>query len=255
MAEFRVLNNRTGIMTHGNPITLDPGTAITCINFECTRDNVYTKVRGRDAYGSGLPSVNISNMLEFKDRLFAHMSNNTIYYDSDGAGTFTQVADADGGTTYGAPDSSTLINGVELQGNYYFTTSTGIKKLDGLGNTTRDAGVPKAITFDLRIVDVTGNWFSTAKIVSYRIVFTIEDANGNLVIGAPSERRDISNSSGGDRFLEVKIYIPSSITANHKLRVYRTTEEDASPPENYQLCYEYHRRLRLRAQEDEAPHG
>ena len=91
MPEVRVLNEKPGISINGNIITLPPGTAALCKNWKCVRDNIYTKVRGRAAYGTNLPSQNIVQMYQYKDRLHCHMGNDAIYYDSNGTGTFTQI--------------------------------------------------------------------------------------------------------------------------------------------------------------------
>ena len=232
MPEYRSLNEKTGISIHGNNLTLPPGSAVELKNWKCVRDNVYTKVRGRAAYGSGLPSQNIVQLLSYTDRLITHMGNDTIYYDSDGSGTFTQITGS-----YAVPETGYKIKGLELEGNHYITTSNGIYKSDALGSQYIATGAPKGLSFDLRIVDST-NWLSTGNQVSYRIVWSIEDANGNIVEGAPSERQEITNSSGADRAVELRIYIPTDVTVSYFCKVYRSTQVTTTPPEDYQLVYQ-----------------
>jgi len=241
MAEFRVINENPGIKTHGNPISLPSGSLLTGVNFEVTRDNVYTKCRGRASYGTDLPSQNVLQLMQYKNRVFPHMGNNTIYYDSDGAGVFSQVLDVSGTNTFAQPDSTTLIQYAELVGNLYFATSTGVKKLDALGGTTKNAGVPKGLSFDLRVVDITGNWLPTDSAVAYRVLWSYYDANSNKIIGAPSERQDIGQASGSDRAVNLRIYIPSGITTAYTYEVYRTstvTPATTIPSEDFQLVYQ-----------------
>lgn len=232
MPEVRALNQKTGISIHGNNLTLPPGVAAVAKNWKCVRDNIYTKVRGRAAYGSGLPSQTFSQLLQYKDRLVSHMANDTIYYDSDGAGTFSQITG-----TYTAPEANYKIQDLELQGNHYITTGSGIFKSDTLGNAYYAAGAPKGLSFDLRIIDNI-NWMSTGNTVAYRVVWSFEDANGNVVDGAPSERQEITNSAGADRAVELRIYLPSSVTTSYYCKVYRSTQVTGTPPEDFQLVYQ-----------------
>lgn len=232
MPEYRSLNEKTGISIHGNNLTLPPGTAVELKNWKCVRDNVYTKARGRVAYGSGLPSQNIVQLLQYKDRLICHMGNNTLYYDSDGAGTFSQITG-----TYLIPETDFKIKGLELQGNHYITISNGIYKSDTLGSQYIATGAPKGLSFDLRIIDST-NWLSNGNQVGYRVVWSIEDNNGNVIDGAPSERQEITNSAGADRAVELRIYIPTDVTTSYYCKVYRTTQTTGTPPEDFQLVYQ-----------------
>ena len=238
MSEFRNINEITGRMTHGNPISLPPGTVTVGENFETVRDNVYRKPRGRNTYGSGLPSANVNQLLSYKDRLICHMSNNTLYYDSDGSGTFSQYSDIDAGTTFNAPESGYLIQGLENAGNLYITTDEGIQKLDSLSGNIEKAGIPRALGFDAELTGATG-WFATGKAVAYRIVWKKTDANSNEVIGAPSERQTIVNSVG-DRNVALRIYIPDGITTSHYMQIHRTSTVASSvtPPEDFQLVYQ-----------------
>ena len=232
MGEIRCLNEKTGISIHGNNLTLPSGTAAIVKNWKSVRDNVYTKVRGRAAYGSGLPSQNVAQLLQYQDRLKCHMANDTIYYDSDGAGTFSQITG-----TYTVPEANYKIQELDLHGNHYITTGSGIFKSDTLGDAYTAAGAPKGLSFDLRAIDDT-NWMSTGNTVAYRVVWSIEDANTNIVDGAPSERQETTNSSGSDRAIELRIYLPSSVTVSYYCKVYRTTQTAGTPPEDFQLVYQ-----------------
>jgi len=238
MPEYRDIFQRTGRVTHGNPVAAPPGTAIVAKNWETTRDNCYKKVRGRDAYGSGLPSQNISQLLSYKDRLICHMANNTLYYDSDGAGTFTQYQDADAGTTFSAPETDYLVQGLENAGNYYISTSTGIQVVESLTGDFRDAGVPQGLGFDLHLI--TGTFLANNKEVAYRVLFSYEDANSNTIRGGPSERQGVTNTSGASKNVQLRIYLPDGITASHYVEIHRSsiTASGTTPPEDFQLVYQ-----------------
>jgi len=237
MPEYRVLQQFLGRKTHGNPVTLAAGSLRVGKNWETTRDNVYRKTRGREAYGSGLDKVTIDQFLEFKKSLIVHQTNETLWYDSDGAGTFYRYDDVDGGHDFASPDSNYLIQGLEANGNLYITTANGIQKLETLTSDVRNAGVPKALGFDTELK--TGTWLANNKAVAYRVVWNYTDANGNLVVGAPSERATVVNTSGSAVSVLLRILIPDEITADYSYEVYRSSIVDSTvtPPEDLQLVY------------------
>lgn len=235
MAEFRILNEKTGRFTHGNPVTLPSGNLSIGKNWECVRDNVYRKPRGRASYGTGLPNANVEQFLSYKNRLFAHMSNSTLYYDSNGTGTFSQKTG-----TFSSPETGYKIKSIEAAGNLYFTSSGGIQKLESLSSTVRAAGIPQALGFDARLI--TGTWFTDASAVAYRIVWSYYDYNSNKVIGAPSERTTIVNQAGGTRATSLRVIIPAGITSEYYLEIYRSSivADTVVPAEDLQLVYQAH---------------
>ena len=237
MAEFRDIFQRTGRVTHSNPLSAPQGTAIEAKNWELQRDNVYRKIRGRGAYGSGLPTQAVIQLLQYKQRLIAHMGNSTLYYDSDGAGTFSQYSDVDAGTTFTVPEAGYLIQALESAGNLYLTTAAGIMAIESLAGTIRPAGVPQGLGFDLNLT--TGTWLADNSAVAYRVAFSKVDGNSNTLRGAPSQRQEIINTSGGAQGSQLRIYIPDGITTSDYLELYRSSivANTVTPPEDFQLAY------------------
>jgi hypothetical protein len=233
MAEYRVLHEKLGVSTHGNPLTLNPSTLRVGKNFECVRDGIYRKPRGRDSYGSGIPNQTIKQFLEYKNRLFIHLDNNSLYYDSNGTGTFSLKS-----SSISDPESGYKIKFVEQNGNLYITTFDGVKKLDSLTGSLTSAGMPQGEDFDLRLV--TGTWFDNNKIVAYRCLYSTYDINGNKMFGAPSERQDIENTSGGTKQVSLRVSLPDDVTTSHYLEIYRTSivASGSIPPEDFQLVYQ-----------------
>lgn len=233
MPEYKIYNDQIGRKTNGNPVALPSGSARVCENFETIRPNVYRKVRGRNIYGTPRAGTyDIKQLLSYDNRLFTHYSDNKIYYDSDGAGTQSLVSGS-----YTAP-TDFRIKELEFNSNMYFTSTDGVYKLDGLGNVSKLAGVSKALGADLRIVNST-NWLPTGETVAYRIVWSYQDANSNWIIGAPSDRLDISNSAGADRAVELNILIIPEATTSYRFSIYRSSSTSSGlPPEDFQLVYE-----------------
>jgi hypothetical protein len=176
----------------------------------------------------------VPNVLWFyKSTLHAHVGMATVKAYSGGswstiAGTFT-------------PISGARVRVAEANQNCYFTTASGVYKLSAAGGAATLAGVPKGI-------DVTGSTTATAsgfladsKAVAYRVVWGIRDANGNVVLGAPSQREVVTSpSSGGPHRVDLAISIPAGITTSHFYQVYRSKTENSGtePSDELQLVYE-----------------
>lgn len=96
-------------------------------------------------------------------------------------------------------DLGLRIKGIESNGNFYFTTASGIKKISVATAATlptsqiTNAGGIKALDTTLTLNPEPG-WFTQESAVAYRLVWGITDPNNNLILGAPSERAVIYNS-------------------------------------------------------------
>jgi len=141
------------------------------------------------------------------------------------------------------PDSGVKIQSAEVNGNLYFTTKEGVKKLDAFNSTIVPAGVPKALDFTVELDNTTSaNWFADDQQRGYRVVWGIKDANNNLILGAGSSRSFITNPNAGiAQATKLTISIPENLTTAHFYQIYRTSgsPDEATPPsEDYQLVYE-----------------
>jgi len=241
MAIYPVFNEATGLKTHGNPMSQPKGSCRELKNWETTRDNVYRVPRGRNTYSDDttLPNSTVDVPMQYDSRLFLHYVNNTIYYDSNGAGTFAKVLNIDTTDSFVSPDTIFKVDSLEYNENMYITTNEGIKKIDRLGGTFRKAGAPKGLGADIRFTSpIAGTWLVDTNYVAYRHVWSISDYNDNKIVGAPSERQEVQNTTGGTVAVELRIYIPDDITTDHMLELYRTTDGATSQPENEQLVYQ-----------------
>jgi hypothetical protein len=74
--------------------------------------------------------------------------------------------------------------------------------------------------------------------VGYRLLWGKEDANTNVLLGAPSALTTVSNTTGGTRDVQAVATIPSGITTSHFYRLYRTATTpgaSTSPVDQEQL--------------------
>lgn len=87
-------------------------------------------------------------------------------------------------------DLENRIRGAETpNGNFFFTSDTGVKKLDDADTFIRNAGGIKALDLELETVDVVNaEVFPQNSQLGYRTLWGYKDLNNNLVLGTPSTR-------------------------------------------------------------------
>lgn len=139
------------------------------------------------------------------------------------------------------PDALTKLRSVESNNNVYFTTSTGVQKLDILINPIVLAGAPKGLDGTATLNPSSGGFMINDTQIAYQVVWGYTDANKNLILGAPSQIISISNSSGDSKNVDLNITVPEGLTTKYFYQVYRTgfsaTANDVPTPE-YALVYE-----------------
>ena len=203
-----------GKFTHPNRLgSIPPGGMITATNTVIDKDDVIETKRGTKKYIESMASLS-KQLLHYKDRILVHFGS-TLGYDSDGAGTkvdYTGTFD---------PPSTQRMRSIRANQNLYFTTDEGVKRIDTLTATPVDAGGIKALDGEAALSGASG-FMATATQRAYRIVWGFKDANENLILGAPSQRITIANSTGGTRDVDLTFTIPDGITTSHFYQVYRS---------------------------------
>lgn len=184
-----------------------------------TRGDVADSRRGQAQYGEVNNTPN--KFFQFEDHLLAHIGN-AMALDSNQAGTFTYYSG-----TFDPPDSSVKIRSFEGNQNFYITSSTGIRKLATISGSFSTAGGIKALYGTSGTLTNPG-FMSNNTQVAYRIVWGIVDANDNEIVGVPSQRLVVPNSSGATADVPLTWKIPSGITTSHFYRVYRSGESASS---------------------------
>lgn len=229
----QVLNLKvSGLYTNPNQFSEIPQGALSIAeNVVIDKGSVIESRRGFNKYGTALSSI--SSIHDFQDKLMVQYSS-SLAYDS-GSGSWTNYSG-----TY-SPPSGFKMRSVKQNSNFYFTTDAGIKKLSSVTGTVASAGVPKALDGEISISVPTGGWLDNNHTVAYRLVWGIQDANNNLILGAPSGRAIVNNTAGGTRSTTVKFYIPSGISTSYFYQVYRSTSTTSAsivPNDELQLVYE-----------------
>lgn len=202
MPQSKTLHCR-GLYSFVNNLSEIPdGALVEADNVVIDRDGIITPRRGLDLYGTALTggsSVRSKQLLTYKGRILRHYSTK-LEYDSNGTGTFVAFNDITASAaSVTEPQTGLRIKAVEQNGNLYFTSSAGIKKISAASAATlsssiiSDAGGIKALDGIAELNTGTG-FLTQDSTVAYRIVWGITDANNNLILGYPSERIVIVNS-------------------------------------------------------------
>lgn len=226
----------SGLYTNPNQFSEIPQGALTVAN-NCVIDKggVIESRRGYDRYGTQLTlgvGEQIDSMHVYRDTLILNYADK-LAYDSDGAGTWIDYAG-----TY-SPISGYRMRSVQQNGNFYITTSDGIKKIQSISGAVGAAGVPRGLDGG-GVTSGSSGWFTDTSNVAYRIVWGIVDDNNNTILGAPSGRLIVTNASGGTRNVDLTFSIPDSITTAYFYQVYRSPIAPATdePSDELQLVYE-----------------
>lgn len=201
MPSQTVILNAAGLVTSPNELSREEGALIEASNVLIRRDGVIEQRRGYNLYGSELDLVNerVKQLTTYRNRILRHYSNK-LAYDSNAQGAFLDFAGAISETEAGL-----RMKFVESNGNLYFTTSAGIKKMsarnaDDFTSSSgfiTPAGAVKAVDVDGSIIytpNLQSGFLPQDGAVAYRVLWAYKDLNGNLIQGSPSQRAVVGNS-------------------------------------------------------------
>lgn len=229
-----------GIITNPNNLgSLPDGALSEADNIYIDRDDTAEPRRGFAVYAEefGTTSSRASQLLTYQERLLRHYGSVLSYDSATGQGPFTDYA-----SSVQSVESDVKLRGVELNGNLYITTSTGILKLDQVNTELQKAGGVKALDLEGDLSGATGGgFFDNNNQVAYRVLWGFKDRNNNLILGTPSERTVISNTSGNSDNVDLTFTVPDGVTVDHFYQVYRTALSGASgvdPGDDQQLVFE-----------------
>lgn len=186
-----------GLQLSNNRLNTVEGALTQAENVVIRRDNVIESRRGYKLYGDAISTSGIraKQLRVYRDRLLRHY-NSTLQHD-DGTGTFTSFTGS-----YSEAETNVRMKSIESNGNLYFTSSEGIKKISAASSTdfpnlsiTNSGGI-KALDFttetNYEYGDISG-FLPKDSMCAYRILWATKDLNSNLVQGSPSARVEAYN--------------------------------------------------------------
>jgi hypothetical protein len=203
-----------GLWSYPNQLSAVPqGAMRVATNTVIDRPNIIEQRRGINAFGDELLD-DVNKIYNFQNSLIIHHGD-TFSYDSTGLGVWVDYIGA-----FDPPTDALTIHSIQANKNIYFTTSAGAMKLDSLAGTIQTAGAPPGLDGS---GSTTGfGWFTNTTQVAYRIIFGYNDTNGNLILGAPSQRIVVSNNSGGATNVSLTFTVPDGLATNWFYQIYRS---------------------------------
>lgn len=217
MAQQKLDIQLKGLWTSPNNLSAVPQGALEVAdNVVINTKSIIESRRGQTQYGSPLTigSGQVNKIFNYASSLIANYDNKMAY--DAGSGVWTDYSGI-----YNAPSDGYKMRSLEALKNFYFTTDEGIFKLDELTATPKRAGVVRALGGSATLTGASG-FLADDSAVAYRLVWGYTDANNNLLLGAPSQRLVISNSTGGTRDVVLTFTIPASITTSYFYQIYRS---------------------------------
>jgi len=228
-----------GLITNPNSLApnLVDGALAVADNIVVDSDNIGSSRRGFAKYGNpldfGTYDKYTNSMFNYRDTLLVQYGT-TIARDPESDIDWIPYAGS-----YSIPDTGYKIRGVEENQNLYICTDGGVQRLDKVDGEFEDAGMVRSLD-GLGSATGTG-WFTTSKTVGYRMIWTKEDENKNFLVGAPSPRVVIANTTGVDSSVSLTFLIPDEITTDHKYQIYRSSITESltdEPNDEMQLVKE-----------------
>ena len=187
-----------GLFTFFSELEEPVGALSTADNVVIDQDDIISPRRGLKEYGTALSpdSTRLKQLMQYRDRILRHYGS-TLQYDN-GSGTFASF-----NGSYSELETGLRMKYQEVNGNLYFTTTDGIKKISATSasefattsNYITSAGGPKALDVN-GLLKVSSSGFLTAQSkVAYRVVWGYRDLNSYLVLGSPSSRLVVQNNT------------------------------------------------------------
>ena len=178
----------SGLITNPNLLSEAPAGSMSVIdNCVIRRPSIVENRRGQQQYGTQLSGIP-DGLFNYRTSLLTHVAPSSLYYDSDGAGTWTQYTGA-----FFPPSEGTKNRSVQANNNFYITTSNGIYYTDELTDNPIKAGAPRGLGGTGSTTGTDG-FMQPNTNVAYRLVWGYTDKNNNLKLGVPSDRVVVGNS-------------------------------------------------------------
>lgn len=222
-----------GLYTFPNPLAKVPvGAALQADNLTANKDGTADIRRGLAAQGTTLSLASnqfITQWFAYQNRLLVQDTTGGLWYDSTGLLNWAKFSG-----TYSVPSGATKIRGVEANKNFFLATAAGVQKLSAYNSTPILAGVPPALDGTGVLAGAGAGFLGSNFQCAYQIVFGYTDANGNLILGAPSERILVVNSTGGADNVTLTFTVPQGLSTTYFYQIYRTvqTAYSATPSAN-----------------------
>jgi len=181
----------------------------------------------------------IDYLAPFRSLILAHTTDGHILrWDPDGAAAPEHI-----GADYTLPDGG-MFHGVEDALTAFIGIRGGVVAIESPTATPAAAGMPAGLDCQGALVSGLGTAVAKDSQVAYRVVFGRKDANGRLILGAPSGRGVVQVGSGlsdAVKDITVKAALPTGLPSDSIVQYYRSlasVSDDVTPSDELFLAYE-----------------
>ena len=180
----RTLKGLYSNMNHSSGIP--EGGLLEANNCVVERPGLLSKRKGFKRYGPKR-SATLRSLMDYNGSIVTY-AGTTLSCDAEKDGVFV---DWDG--AYAPPDDTHQMRGASVQKNFYFTTSEGPHRNESPTSDPRPAGMPEALDLEIETYGDGDGWWPHNSRISYVTVWSREDSNGTIIVGAPSYRNTALN--------------------------------------------------------------
>jgi len=230
----------TGLATFADTLSKVPeGSLSVAKNIVIDKDGLVSPRRGYEVL-DGVDSLgDISSIHPYASEIIIHSGTTMSYFN----GTLWTALSSPIAT----PSDANKIRSVTYNNNIYFTSAGGVQKLDSLSGDLVDTGAPRGLNAILTEKQpaasygsaIPGTGGSGTQTVAYRVLWGYRDANDNLIKGSPSQREVFSHGNTDATDVDLKIFIPSTITTAWFYQIYRSDAVTTGEPlDELRLAYE-----------------
>ena len=217
-----------------NPSTFDPktndGSLTIADNVVIDRPSVVATRRGFDNSFSTLSNDGSLSFFQYNNTKLINTSDTKMQVDALNNGVFTSYTGV-----YPVPDptnAESRVRGIETNKNFYFITEQGTYRLDHVAGQPRLAGAPAGLN-GTAVTTGTVGFLVPQTQIAYRVVFGFKDYNQQLVLGPPSSRIIVQNTTATTYTnVSLTFQIPKEIQANPTQWFFQVYRSNASPDLN-----------------------
>ena len=222
--------NIAGLYTFPSDLASVPQGALSqADNIIIDQDNVAAPRRGFDYLRHGSTQSQFSNPSFRANKIFFYQGQILCQYDASHFGYHNSSTGwVDLSTTLSPPSATIPCRSSTANRNFYITSSAGVYKLDSYSATPRPAGAPFGLDTTLSLT--AGSWLQPSYRTAYRIVWGIQDANTNLILGAPSQFVAITNTTASASAVQLVFTVPASVTTAYFYQIYRAAQVSQASP-------------------------
>ncbi len=238
MANYTLIRSK-GLSTFSNPLSqaVAEGSFLDASNIVIDRNEIIEPRRGIYQYGTpfGTDTDLVKQLINYKDVIIRHVLEK-LQFDA-GGGRFVDLVSP----TINPTKQGLRIKSIEANGNLYFTSASGIKKVSAVTSSdlysvpVTEAGGVNALDLFAKPDYTTPGFLKPNSKVAYSIVWAQKDMNENLILGKPSSRAVVYNRALNETdtcIVQLDFPIPSEVTnTNYFFQIYRTAMFTSDDPQ------------------------